>query len=129
MYCIGTHIGFNICLHQRPGGVLIYCKLLPRLRLSIGQTAQNTALAYGCSKGKRHSKRQQQKGTGKAGISPDRQEDREGLPYLVIQAVIPDGLNIHLIYMAQDIQSISLGHITQNPHCQPGPCHQTTVCS
>jgi len=78
-------------------------------------------------KEKRQSKRQQQKGTGKAGISPDRQEDREGLPYLVIQVVISDGLNIHLIHMAQHIQSITLSHITQNPHRQARPCHQTAI--
>ena len=73
-------------------------------------------------KGKQKSKRQQQKGTGKAGISPDRQEDCKGLPYLVIQAVVSDGLNIHLIHMAQHIQGIALSHIPQNPHCQPRPC-------
>ena len=66
-------------------------------------------------KAEMETKGKRQKGDDKAGGSsrrvqerleraaPDWQEDRKGLPYLIIQAVIPDGLNIYLIYMTQHI--------------------------
>ena len=55
-------------------------------------------------------------------IAPDGQEHGKGLPDFVIQAVVPDALHIHLIHLAQHLQCIALGHVTQHPHCQPRTC-------
>ena len=57
-----------------------------------------------------------------SGRPPDREEDCEGLPDLVVQAVIPYGLDVHLVHLTQHIQGVPLCHVPQDTHSQTRAC-------
>jgi hypothetical protein len=46
------------------------------------------------------------------------QEDREGLPDLVVQAVVPDALDENLVDVAQHVEVVGQRHVAQHTHAE-----------
>ena len=54
--------------------------------------------------------------------TPDWEEYCKGLPNLVVEAKVADGVDVDLIHLPQHVQCLALCHISQYPHCQPWAC-------